>query len=135
MPGVHWLGPRRDVPEVVADLDVFVQVSTQPEPFGLVLVEALAAGVPVVAGAAGGPLEILSAAGPAGGRLVTPGDAAAVAEAALTLLPPGSSTASRRARTALRSPSGPGFTSVFDRVIRPRTRPLGRRPRRDRVTR
>jgi glycosyltransferase involved in cell wall biosynthesis len=136
MPGVHWLGPRNDVPDVLADLDVFVQVSTQPEPFGLVLVEALAVGVPVVAGAAGGPLEILSAAGPAGGRLVTPGDPGALAEAALTLLPPdGSSPASRQARTALRSPGGPGFTPVFDRVIRPSRRPLGRRRQRDRVTR
>src|SRR5262249_18560405 len=100
LPGVAWLGPRGDVLEVLADLDVFGQVSTQPEPFGLVLVEALATGVPVVAGAAGGPLEILSAAGagPAAGRLVTPGDAAALAGALLTLLPrDGSSTARRRA--------------------------------------
>jgi glycosyltransferase involved in cell wall biosynthesis len=135
-PGVHWLGPRGDVPEVLADLDVFVQVSTQPEPFGLVLVEALAAGVPVVAGSAGGPLEILSAAGPAGGRLVTPGDPAALAEAALTLLPPdGSSTVSRQARVPLRSLSGPAFTSVFDRVLRPRHRPLGRTRQRARVAR
>jgi glycosyltransferase involved in cell wall biosynthesis len=135
-PGVHWLGPRGDVPEILADLDVFVQVSTQPEPFGLVLVEALAAGVPVVAGAAGGPQEILSAAGPAGGRLVTPGDPAALARAALALLPPdASSTISRQARAALRSPTGPGFTSVFDRFIGPCGRPLGRRRRRDRVAR
>jgi glycosyltransferase involved in cell wall biosynthesis len=139
LPGVHWLGPRGDVPEVLADLDVFVQVSTQPEPFGLVLVEALATGVPVVAGAAGGPLEILSepAAGPAAGRLVTPGDAAALAGAVLALLPgDGSSTARRRARAALRSPGGSGFASVFDRVIRARRRPLGGRRRgRDRVAR
>jgi glycosyltransferase involved in cell wall biosynthesis len=136
MPGVHWLGPRGDVPDVLADLDVFVQVSTQPEPFGLVLVEALAAGVPVVAGAVGGPVEILSAAGPAGGRLVAPGDPAALADAALMLLPPGrSSTVSRRARVALRSPAGPGFTSVFDRVVPNRERPLGGRRQRARVAR
>ncbi len=60
LPGVHWLGPRRDVGDLMADLDVFVQVSTEPEPFGLVIVEALASGVPVVAGAAGGPVEILA---------------------------------------------------------------------------
>ncbi|MGH9122356.1 MAG: glycosyltransferase family 4 protein, partial [Acidimicrobiales bacterium] len=28
MAGVHWLGPRDDIPELMADLDVFVQVST-----------------------------------------------------------------------------------------------------------
>src|SRR5262249_55932884 len=100
LPGVHWLGPRRDIGDLMADLDVFVQVSTEPEPFGLVIVEALASGVPVVAGAAGGPLEILSGAGaaPGAGRLVTPGDAAALAGALPTLLPrDGSSTARRRA--------------------------------------
>ena len=43
------------------------------EAFGLALVEALAAGRPVVAPAAGGPLEIVT---PACGRLYTPGDAA-----------------------------------------------------------
>ena len=43
------------------------------EPYGLALVEALACGVPVVAPAAGGPLEIVGE----GGRLYPPGDAAA----------------------------------------------------------
>jgi glycosyltransferase involved in cell wall biosynthesis len=124
LPGVHWLGPRRDVGELMADLDVFVQVSTEPEPFGLVLVEALAAGVPVVAGAAGGPLEILAAGEGNGddqhlrlGRLVEPGDAGALAAAALALLPSGpSSTTRRQARHPLRQPSQPRFAAVFDRV-------------------
>jgi len=48
------------------------------EPFGLALVEALAAGRPVVAPAAGGPLEIVTT---ASGRLYTPGDADAGAAA------------------------------------------------------
>ncbi len=51
----HWLGPRTDVPEILADLDVFVMASTEPEPYGLVAVEALASGVPVVMTDAGGP--------------------------------------------------------------------------------
>ncbi|MGH9061876.1 MAG: glycosyltransferase family 4 protein, partial [Acidimicrobiales bacterium] len=38
LPGVRWLGPRRDVGDLLADSDVFVQVSTEPEPFGMVLV-------------------------------------------------------------------------------------------------
>jgi glycosyltransferase involved in cell wall biosynthesis len=119
MAGVHWLGRRRDIPDLMADLDVFVQVSTQPEPFGLVLVEALATGVPVVAGAAGGPIEILddAHAGSTAGRLVTPGDPAALAEAVLALLPSTSSTESRKARTPLRPPARPAFPAVFDRVV------------------
>ncbi|MDP9070363.1 MAG: glycosyltransferase family 4 protein, partial [Actinomycetota bacterium] len=57
--GVRWLGPRADVPEVLADVDVFVLPSTEPEPFGLVLVEALASGARVVATDAGGAPEIV----------------------------------------------------------------------------
>jgi glycosyltransferase involved in cell wall biosynthesis len=55
------------------------------EPFGLALVEALACGVPVVAPAAGGPLEIVGA----GGRLYPPGDAHAAAAALREVLSPG----------------------------------------------
>ena len=43
LPGVHWLGERSDIAELLADLDVVVQASTEPEPYGLVLVEALCA--------------------------------------------------------------------------------------------
>ncbi len=124
MEGVHWLGPRRDVPELMADLDVFVQVSTEPEPFGLVVVEALASGTPVVAGAEGGPLEILGPSAVAsptpGGRLVRPGDPAALAEAVLQLLPPGPSSAGRRrARPPLRNPTTGRFAALFAEVTAP----------------
>jgi glycosyltransferase involved in cell wall biosynthesis len=128
MAGVHWMGHRNDVGDLLADLDVFVQVSTEPEPFGLVVVEALASGVPVVAGAAGGPLEILGE-GPADpdvppGRLVRPGDAAALAEAVVSLLPPGpSATEERRRRHPLRQPSTGDFASLFDRLAQGRSRP------------
>ncbi len=122
MPGVHWLGPRRDVPELMADLDVFVQVSTEPEPFGLVVVEALASGVPVVAGAEGGPLEIL---GPAAvdrstpaGRLVPPGDSAALAAAVVDVLPAGASSLQRRrSRSRLRTPTTGRFSALFCSVL------------------
>ena len=50
--------PRTDVPDLLADLDVFVLPSTEPEPYGLVVVEALASGTPVVVTDAGGPREI-----------------------------------------------------------------------------
>jgi glycosyltransferase involved in cell wall biosynthesis len=116
--GVHWLGPRRDVPELMADLDVFAQVSTEPEPFGLVHAEALAAGTPVVAGAEGGPVEILAGLDASAGRLVAPGDAGALAAAVVELLPCGpSSTARRRARPVLRAPVVPDWDGLFTEVL------------------
>jgi glycosyltransferase involved in cell wall biosynthesis len=54
----------------------------EAEPFGLVLVEAMACGRPVVAPAAGGPVEIVDA---HSGRLYAPGDAAAAADALVTV--------------------------------------------------
>jgi glycosyltransferase involved in cell wall biosynthesis len=48
--------PRR----VYALADVLVHSSILPEPFGLVVTEAMALGIPVVAANAGGPLEIIT---------------------------------------------------------------------------
>ena len=119
--GVHWLGHRRDIARLMADLDVFVAVSSEPEPFGLVVVEALASGVPVVAGAEGGPLEILgpnavSAPTPSG-RLVEPGNPERIADAILSLLPVTTSTAARRSRKALREPQRGRFNALFAEVL------------------
>ena len=117
--GVSWLGPRRDVAELMADLDAFVQVSTEPEPYGLVLAEALACGVPVVGGDRAGPVEILAGLPPAAGRLVPAGDPDALADAVLAILPAGpSSTALRAARSPLRTPGWPAFASLFSEVAR-----------------
>jgi len=118
MEGVHWVGPRPDVPDLMADLDLLGLASTQPEPFGLVVVEALACGVPVVATDAGGPPEILGPAGPRAGRLVPPGDPAALAAAVVDLLAAGpSSVARRRARPPLRRPRPARFGTLFDSAV------------------
>ena len=117
MAGVRWLGPRRDIPELMADLDVAVQASTEPEPFGLVIVEALTSGTPVVATAAGGPLEILGAAASTAGRLVTPGDEHELAQAILSILPPRpSSSEQRRHRPRLRTAPPPPWPALFAEV-------------------
>lgn len=125
--GVHWLGERDDMAELIADLDVLVLPSTTPEPFGLAVVEALASGVPVVATAAGGPLEILGAAPGAAGRLIPPGDATRLAAAVVELLPAGTSgTDARRARPVLRSATPAGtLATIFDEVLNERLPRLG----------
>jgi glycosyltransferase involved in cell wall biosynthesis len=134
--GVRWLGHRDDVADLLADLDVFVQVSTEPEPLGLVHIEALASGVPIVAGDRGGPAEILAGAVPGAGRLVVAGDAAALADAVLELLPAADgSSASRRLRPVLRPSSAPHYAALLDHVLdsaaaSARRFPARRRPRR-----
>jgi glycosyltransferase involved in cell wall biosynthesis len=118
IPGVHWLGSRDDVPDLLADVDVFVLPSTEPEPYGLVLVEALMSGARVVATDAGGPREILADADPDSGELVPIGDAAAMAAAigrTLDAVGP-TSTAERAARPPRRAPEPERFAAIFRAV-------------------
>lgn len=69
---VHFLGFQDDVAPFMQAVDVVVHASTEPEPFGRVVVEGMLAGRPVVAAAAGGILEIIEDG--VTGRLVPPGD-------------------------------------------------------------
>lgn len=57
---VDSTGFTEDVAAEYARLDVFVHASVIPEPFGQVVVEAMAAGLPVIAPDAGGPSEIVT---------------------------------------------------------------------------
>ncbi len=58
---VRFLGQRADVPELLEAADIYLQPNTGPEPFGVALVEALAAGLPVVTADIGGAPEIVTA--------------------------------------------------------------------------
>lgn len=75
---VRFLGQRADVPRLLAGADIFCQPNQGPEPFGIVFVEALWAGRPVVTTALGGGLEIID---PSCGILTEPGNAASLATA------------------------------------------------------
>jgi glycosyltransferase involved in cell wall biosynthesis len=115
LPDVHWLGPRTDVPEMFADLDVFVLPSTEPEPYGLVAVEALASGAPVVMTDAGGPREIAAQATTGSATLVPPRDPTTLADAVVGVLTAAgrSSAERRRARPVRRQPEPARFADVF----------------------
>jgi glycosyltransferase involved in cell wall biosynthesis len=69
----------KNIPEVLSDLDIVVHASCTPEPFGLVIIEAMAAGKPVVATNAGGVPEIIQDG--KNGLLVPLRDAATMADA------------------------------------------------------
>jgi glycosyltransferase involved in cell wall biosynthesis len=75
---------RADMPDVFAAFDIFVLPSILPEPFGLVVIEAMASGKPVVATAPGGPSETVVDGET--GFLVPPSDASAIARVLEVLL-------------------------------------------------
>ncbi len=75
---VDWRGFRADVGAELRGLDVLVHASVVPEPFGQVVVEGMAAGLPVVAAGAGGPAETVTDG--VDGLLYPPGDVGALAE-------------------------------------------------------
>ena len=79
-----WRYRMDDILEVMSALSVMSHTSISPEPFGLVLIEAMAAARPVVAAAAGGPLEIVVDGQT--GFLTEPGNAEAHGEALCKLL-------------------------------------------------
>jgi glycosyltransferase involved in cell wall biosynthesis len=80
---VSFLGFRADIAELTRDVDIFVLPSLW-EGFGLVLIEAMALGLPVVASRVG-PIPEIVADGESG-KLVPPGNASALARAIRDLL-------------------------------------------------
>jgi glycosyltransferase involved in cell wall biosynthesis len=118
-PDAQLLEARTDVPDVMADLDVLALPSVEPESYGLVLVEALASGTPVVATDHGGPPEIVARATPGTARVVPAGDPDALAAALAELLPEQSSSTRRRARLPAFRPPPPHFAELFQAVARP----------------
>jgi len=81
---VQLLGRRADVLDVMALCDVLVHASLKPEPFGIVIVEAMAMGKPVIATAHGGPCDIIDHG--VDGLLIAPNDPVALTAALRDLL-------------------------------------------------
>jgi glycosyltransferase involved in cell wall biosynthesis len=122
---VTLTGFRPDVAEVLKLCAAMVHSATSPEPFGRVLIEAMALGLPIVASASGGPLEIVDPG--VTGFLVDPRDPERVAGALEGLLrdPELRSRMGRaaveRARSRFsREAHAAGVAEVYDRVLRRR---------------
>jgi glycosyltransferase involved in cell wall biosynthesis len=128
---VVFAGARRDIPEVLALADVVVHCSTTPEPFGRVIVEAMAAGRAVVGADAGGVPEIIDAG--ITGVLVPPGDPAALADAVSDLLddPAAAAAMAARAQAAVEErfsieTHARAVCAVYDEVLAGRSGRTGR---------
>ncbi len=80
---VLWPGYHPNAPQVMAALDILALPSIKPEPFGMVVIEAMATGKPVIATAHGGPTE--SVAHGQTGLLVSPTDPEDMARALIRL--------------------------------------------------
>jgi glycosyltransferase involved in cell wall biosynthesis len=80
---ILFLGMRHDVRSLLSASDVHCHPNQEGEPFGLALVEALHAGLPVIATRLGGPAEIVT---DSCGRLVPAADPDALADALSTLV-------------------------------------------------
>lgn len=80
---VEWYGYANDVGEALSDCRILLHCRPD-EPFGIALIEGMAAGLPVVAPAGGGPLEIVEHG--VTGLLYPAGDAEAAASCVVRLL-------------------------------------------------
>lgn len=81
---VRFLGERVDLPDLFAAADLAVHTSIQPEPFGLVVLEAMLQGCPVIGPREGGIPTLLEDG--RHGRLVRPRDSGAIAETVMELI-------------------------------------------------
>ncbi len=80
---VHFLGQRPDIPDLLGALDIFV-LPSHSEGVSLALLEAMAAGLPVIATAVGGLPEVVTDG--VNGLLIPPQDPEALAQALARLL-------------------------------------------------
>ena len=79
----QFLGTQRDIPAILAHLDLLALATVTHEAFGRVIVEAQASGVPVVATQVGGVVDIIE--DQKTGLLVPPSDPASMASAIIRI--------------------------------------------------
>jgi phosphatidylinositol alpha 1,6-mannosyltransferase len=115
LPNAEFLGQRQgnELATIYASLDVFVHAGPH-ETFGNTLQEAAASGLPVVAPAAGGPLDLVDDGET--GFLLTPGDAGALADAVARLAADPVLRAAQ-GRTARAAMAGRSWPAMCDELI------------------
>jgi glycosyltransferase involved in cell wall biosynthesis len=106
---IHFLKHSAEPWRLYPEFDVTVHFSTRPEPFGRVVAESLASGVPVIAARAGGPLEIVDEGKT--GWLVPPGDTSALCAAMVTALRDSDAPEGAVMRTAAREAAQSRFAA------------------------
>ncbi|MGO8752496.1 MAG: glycosyltransferase [Thermoguttaceae bacterium] len=126
---VTLLGYRRDVPDLMRAADLLVLPSLAGEGLPVTLLDAMFAGVPIVATPIGGAPELLGAsdcAEPAG-RLAPPGDSNALARALIDALDRPEESARRASRARLRAEQSctpehlvEGMLAVYREVLQAR---------------
>lgn len=120
---VYFLGMRTDIPDLLSSVDVLLH-PTRREAFGLVVIEAMAAAKPVVAGAVGGIPEIMAAVG--NGTLITDPTAENYADAIMQILamPDHGKVIGERARVGARryfsrEAVKPQLEQIYDTLLNP----------------
>ncbi|MGI9659140.1 MAG: glycosyltransferase family 4 protein, partial [Gaiellaceae bacterium] len=106
---VEFVGARDDAASLMAAFDVLA-IPSRYEAFGLVAVEAMLSGVPVVAAAAGGLIEVVNGAG----RLVPTEDPVALASSLLELVEDEDGRRSMAAQAARRARERFELTRMLD---------------------
>jgi glycosyltransferase involved in cell wall biosynthesis len=121
---VIFAGNRSDMPAVYAASDILVHSSVTPEPFGVVIIEAMSCGCPVVVSAAGGAAELFEEG--ISGLGYPPGDSGELARRILRLLEDadlrrklGDSGRRRAQKEYTAATSASALSKAVVRVIRP----------------
>ncbi|WP_326555242.1 glycosyltransferase family 4 protein [Micromonospora sp. NBC_01813] len=115
LPAVRFLGARHgaELAQLYASFDIFAHTGPH-ETFGQTVQEAQASGVPVIAPAAGGPVDLVAHG--VTGLLVPPGDGAALA-AAVAGLAGDPARRARLARAARAAVAGRTWSAIGDELV------------------
>ena len=116
---VRFLGSRSDIPDLLASIDILL-LPSRAEPFGIVIIEAMAAGVPVIASKVGGIPEVISS--DEIGHTVTPITAEAFAAALTGILQMPYRSIGERGRRSLmgrfdRATIGAKLQGIYDELL------------------